>query len=108
MKLRKLTFAWLIALGLSAYAQNTIKTVEQVVEAVTLTDAVDYTITSSSTPFATAGSVDIQNPDAAVVFENIRPSVVISKYLSKITADNITATRSWNASACSSGHVQSP
>lgn len=97
MKLRNLTFAWLIALGLSAYAQNTIKTVEQVVEAVTLTDAVDYTITSSSTPFATAGSVDIQNPDAAVVFENIRPSVVISKYLSKITANGVKLVNGDNA-----------
>ncbi|MBO4215885.1 MAG: hypothetical protein J5888_06090, partial [Bacteroidaceae bacterium] len=97
MKLRNLTFAWLIALGLSAYAQNTIKTVEQVAEAVTLTDAVDYTITSSSTPFATAGSVDIQNPDAAVVFENIRPSVVISKYLSKITANGVKLVNGDNA-----------
>ena len=97
MKLRKITFAWLLAIGLAAYAQNSIKTVEQVAEAVTLTDAVDYTITSSSSPFASAGSVDIQNPDAAVVFENVRPSVVISRYLSKITANGVKLVNGTNA-----------
>ncbi len=96
MKLRKITFAWLIAIGLSVYAQNPITTVTQVSEAVTLTDAVDYTITGTA-PFATAGSVDIQNPDAAVVFENIRPSEVISKYLKKITANGVSLVNNDNA-----------
>ena len=49
MKLRQIAFIWLITLGLSVYAQNTVKSVEQVTDAVTLTDAVDYTITSANT-----------------------------------------------------------
>ena len=97
MKLRQIAFIWLITLGLSVYAQNTVKSVEQVTDAVTLTDAVDYTITSANTPFASAASIDIQNPDATVVFENIRPSVVISRYLGKITANGIKLVNGTNA-----------
>ena len=54
----------------SIFAANTIKTVSQVTSAVTLTEAVDYHITNT-TPFATAGSIDIQNPDAVVIIDNI-------------------------------------
>ena len=84
MKLKGLTFALLMVISLLANAQNEVKTVEQVADVVNLTEAVDYTITSSNAPFATTGSIDIQNPDATVVFENIRPSVVISRYLKKM------------------------
>ena len=97
MKMKLLTSMLLMAVGLIAQAQNEIKTVEQVTEAITLTDAVDYTITSSNAPFATAGSIDIQNVDATVVFENIRPSVVISKYLGKITANGTKLVNGTNA-----------
>ena len=97
MKLRQIAFIWLITLGLSVYAQNTVKSVEQVTDAVTLTDAVDYTITSANTPFTSTASIDIQNPDATVVFENIRPSVVISRYLGKITANGIKLVNGTNA-----------
>lgn len=98
MRLKQLILAWLLMIiGVAAYAQNVVQTVEQVTEAVTLTDAVDYTITSANAPFATTGSIDIQNPDATVVFENIRPSVVISRYLSKITANGTKLTNSTNA-----------
>lgn len=97
MKLKGLTFALLIAISLLANAQNEVKTVEQVADVVNLTEAVDYTITSSNTPFATTGSIDIQNPDATVVFENIRPSVVISRYLKKITANGTALVNGTNA-----------
>lgn len=97
MKLKGLTFALLMAISLLANAQNEVKTVEQVADVVNLTEAVDYTITSSNTPFATTGSIDIQNPDAAVVFENIRPSVVISRYLKKITANGTALVNGTNA-----------
>ena len=50
-----------------AYAANTKTTVKQVTGTVTLTDDVDYHI-SSGTPFATTGSIDIVNTDHAVVF----------------------------------------
>ncbi len=73
MKLRKLTVATLLAFGLTANAQNTIQTVSQCAEAVSLTEAVDYVITDKQ-PFATSGSIDIQNEDAVVVFETLKPS----------------------------------
>lgn len=97
MKLKGLTFALLMVISLLANAQNEVKTVEQVADIVNLTEAVDYTITSSNTPFATTGSIDIQNPDATVVFENIRPSVVISRYLKKITANGTALVNGTNA-----------
>ena len=97
MKLKRLTFVLLSAIALMANAQNAVQTVEQVTGTITLNDAVDYTITSSKTPFATGASIDIQNPDATVVFENIRPSVVISKYLGKITANGTKLTNGTNA-----------
>lgn len=97
MKMKGLTFALLMAVSLLANAQNGVKTVEQVTDVINLTEAVDYTITSSNTPFATTGSIDIQNPDAAVVFENIRPSVVISRYLKKITANGTALVNGTNA-----------
>ena len=95
MKLRQLTFVLLMAFGLMTNAQNTVQTVAQVTGAITLTEAVDYTITGTS-PFATGASIDIQNPDAAVVFENIRPSDVIARYLGKITANGQKLTNNSN------------
>ena len=95
MKLRQITFALLVALGLSANAQNIIQRVTQATGAITLTEAVDYTITSTS-PFATGASIDIQNPDATVVFENVRPSEVISRYLGKIKANGQQLTNNSN------------
>ena len=51
MRLKQLILAWLLMIiGVAAYAQNVVQTVEQVTEAVTLTDAVDYTITSANAP----------------------------------------------------------
>lgn len=97
MKLKQLTLALLMAFGLAANAQNTIQKVEQVTGTVTLTEAIDYTITSSSEPFTTMASIDIQNTDATVVFENIRPSVVLSQYLSKINSNGKPLVNGTNA-----------
>ncbi len=69
-----------LALLLSAqlWAANTKETVEQVTTAVTLTDDVDYIITSS-TPFADEGSVNIQNTDHAVlILAGVKPSKATS------------------------------
>lgn len=101
MRLRQLTFAWLLMIGLAAYAQNfeqnTVQTVEQVTGSVTLTEAVDYTITSEDEPLTAMASIDIKNPNAAVVFENIGPAEVVSKYLSQITADGKKLVDNTNA-----------
>ncbi len=73
-----------LSMATSLWAKNTTTTVEQVTQAVALTDDVDYVITST-TPFATAGSVDIQNTEHAVlIFKDIRPSRVIAEQMDHI------------------------
>lgn len=61
----------------------------QVGEAVTLNTRVDYHI-YSSTPFD-GGSINITNEEAWVVFDNVRPSKVVSTYLRYITINGVTA-----------------
>ena len=74
-------------------AGNETVTVEQVTSAVVLTEAVDYVITSDE-PFTTAGSIDIQNSDAVVIFSAVKPSVVKSTWLKYISLNGTTATTS--------------
>ena len=82
MKLKAFLAALLVSS--TALAGNTITQVTQVTSGVTLTTDVDYVVTST-TPFATAGSVDIQNTEHAVlIFKNIRPSKVISQLMGNI------------------------
>src|SRR5574344_894330 len=74
---RLLLAAAFIALGLTAFA-NTSKTVSQVTTAISLSDAVDYHITSSS-PFTSTGSIDITNTDhAVVILDNVKPSAALN------------------------------
>lgn len=93
--LRKLLMILAIASTSSIFAANTTKTVSQVTSAVSLTEAVDYHITNT-TPFATAGSIDIQNPDAVVIIDNIKPSVVLAKHLTYININGETAVNGEN------------
>jgi len=95
LSIRKSLMALAIMSASFIFAANTTQTVSQVTSAVSLTTAVDYHITST-TPFATAGSIDIQNPDATVVFDNIRPADVVSKYLSKVTVNGLALTNNTN------------
>ena len=61
--------------------RNSIVSVSQVSQSITLTDDVDYVITDA-TPFTTTGSVNIQNTDhAVVIIKSIKPSKVISSWL---------------------------
>ncbi|MBQ0023174.1 MAG: hypothetical protein KBT29_08040 [Prevotellaceae bacterium] len=91
---RKLTVAMLLAASLVANAQNTVKTVSQCTEAVNLTEAVDYIITGTQ-PFATAGSVDIKNDDAVVVFEGLKPSKAV-KFLTNVKINGEAAENGVN------------
>ncbi|MBR0037458.1 MAG: hypothetical protein IJP70_07435 [Bacteroidales bacterium] len=69
--------AWTMAL-----AANTVTSVSQVTEAVTLSEDVDYVVTSA-TPFTDGGSVNITNTDHAVlILRQIRPSITIKTWLS--------------------------
>ena len=79
------------------FAANSKTQVSQVTEGVTLTDDVDFVITSTE-PFTTAGSVDIVNTEhAVVIFENIRPSEVIKSYLKNVYINGRAAR---NGSTC--------
>lgn len=83
MKLKSLFLSALLACALTSHAQNTKTKVAQVTDAVALTDDVDYIITGDK-PFATTGSIDIQNLDhAVIIFQKIKPSKVISSGLLK-------------------------
>ncbi|MCF0209418.1 MAG: hypothetical protein HUK07_08175, partial [Bacteroidaceae bacterium] len=67
--------------ALGALAANTVTTVSQVSSSVTISDDVDYVITST-TPFTTSGKVDITNTEhAVVIIKGVRPSKVISSWL---------------------------
>ena len=82
--MKRFTFAILmLATLLPLGAANKVTTVEQVTGTVTLTEDVDYHITSTE-PFATTGSIDIINTDhAVIIIDNLRPSKV-QNYLSFI------------------------
>ena len=67
------TAMMLLCLPLTLMA-NTKQTVTQVTTAVTLSEDVDYII-SSETPFGDSGSIDITNTDHAVlIFSKVKPS----------------------------------
>jgi len=95
MNIKTLTIALLLGVALSVNAANKKQTVVKCETSVTLTEAVDYVITGTE-PFSTGATIDIKNADAAVVFENIRPSVVISNYLKKITVNGVALTNNSN------------
>ena len=81
MKIKHLTCALLLALGLTANAANSVTKVAQVSTEVTLSDNVDYVITND-TPFAGEGKVNITNTEHAVlIIQSIRPSLVIKNHL---------------------------
>ena len=81
MKIKQLTCALLLAMGLVANAANEPNTVYQVTEEVTVSENVDYII-AHTTPFVGEGKVNITNTDhAVVIFQSIRPSLVIKNHL---------------------------
>lgn len=79
MKIKQLTCALLLAMGLVANAANEPNTVYQVTEEVTVSENVDYII-AHTTPFVGEGKVNITNTDhAVVIFQSIRPSHVLNQ-----------------------------
>ncbi len=83
-------------LSMAATAANTVTQTEQVTSNVTLTTDVDYVITGT-TPFTTAGSVDIQNTDhAVIIFKYIKPSKVISNLMGNIFINGVPAKNGTN------------
>lgn len=86
----------LLAAAVGVQARNTVETVGQVTETVSLTTDVDYVITSTE-PFATTGSVDIVGTDRAVViFKKIKPSQVVANQLTHVFINGAPAVDSLN------------
>lgn len=84
-----------LALCLPA-AANTDQTVESVSSAVTVAEGVDYHITSS-TPFATGGSVNLtKGGTAVVILDHVKPSAALSLVSTNITIDGAKAVRGTN------------
>ena len=95
MQKRKLFLTCLLAASLSMFADNTSQTVKEVTGSVTLDGEVDYHI-SSTTPFATTGSINITNTDhATVIFDNLLPSKAV-KFLSNVKINGEAARNGSN------------
>ena len=89
--MKKLTFLLLLLVGMVANAANTKTTVTQVTGSITITADEDYIITST-TPFTTSGSINIQNLEhGAVILSAVKPSVTISKWLSYVKINGAAA-----------------
>lgn len=73
-------------------AVNTTQTVAQHATDLTLSTPVDYTITAGEGQTAMTARLNITNDRAAVVFANIRPSVVTDSWLKFISVDGAQAS----------------
>ena len=96
MRLLTITFITLFFITGNLYAANKKQTVSQVTSAVTITDDVDYIITDTS-PFTTSGSVNIENTEhAVVIIKRIKPSAVLSSWMSHIYINGVRAVNGTN------------
>ncbi len=84
MRFKLLSIALCLFVSLAATAANTKEQIAQVNESVQLSADIDYIITGTK-PFTTTGSVDIVNTEHAVlIIANLKPSQVISRWLSNV------------------------
>lgn len=97
MNIKKFTCAMLFGISMMMNAENTVTTIKQVTDGVTVSEDVDYVIESED-PFATSGSVNITNTEhAVVIFGCIKPSKVISTYLKdKVFVNGVQAENGKN------------
>ena len=96
MRLLTITFIALFIMIGNLYAANNKQTVSQVTSAVTISEDVDYIITDTS-PFTTAGSVNIENTEhAVVIIKRIKPSAVLSSWMSHIYINGVKAVNGTN------------
>lgn len=78
----------------NAYDKAELHALKLVGQTVTLDSSIDYHINASSA--MTDSKIDICSEDAWVVFDNVRPSDVISNYLPNITINGVAATNNSN------------
>ena len=95
-RLHKLMILILLCLPQGMLGANKKTTVNRVTTEVTLSDNVDYQITST-TPFEDGGLVNITNTEHAVlIFTQVKPSVVIKKWLTKVKINGQRASNNGN------------
>ena len=95
-RLHKLLILIVLCLPQSMMGANRKTTVTQVSNEVTLSDNVDYLITST-TPFGDEGLVNITNTEHAVlIFTQVKPSVAIKKWLTKVQINGQRAVNNRN------------
>ena len=95
-RLNRMLVLLMLCLPQVMMAANKKITVTQVSTEVTLSDNVDYRITGT-TPFVDGGLVNITNTEHAVlIFTHVKPSVVISKWLTKVQINGKRATNNGN------------
>ena len=86
----------LICLPLCIMAANRKTTVATVTTQVDITDEVDFQITNT-TPFSDEGLVNIVNTEhAVVILTTVKPSVAISKWLSRVQINGTAAVNNGN------------
>ncbi len=98
MNIKKRIYSLVVSMlaVITVLAANTTTQVTQVTTAVTVSDNVDYVI-SSATPFTATGSVDITNTDhAVVIIANVRPSAVIKNWLKYVKINGAQAVDETN------------
>ena len=95
-RINKILLLLALCLPLSIMAANRKITVTQVKNEVTISDNVDYQVTSS-TPFGDEGLVNITNTEHAVlILTQVKPSVAIRKWLSQIQINGQKAVNNGN------------
>ena len=93
--LTTILFALFIVTG-SMSAANKKQTVTQVTSAVSITEDVDFIITDA-TPFTSAGSVNIENIEhAVVIISRIKPSAIIKSWMNFIYINGEKAVNGTN------------
>lgn len=97
MTLKRIFLSLILATStLCSFAANTTTTVTQVSSNVTVSNDVDYIITST-TPFTSGGRVNITNTEhAVVIIKSIRPSKVISSWLKYVSINGVQAVNGTN------------
>ena len=83
-------------LSINLFGANQTQTVSQVTDSVSLTTDVDYVI-SHDVPFTTTGKVNIENTEhAVVIIQRIKPSKVITSWLSHLYIKGVKAVSGVN------------
>ena len=93
---KRMFLVLMLCLPLCLMAANKKTSVSKVTESVTLTEDVDYQITSA-TPFEDEGLVNIENTEhAVIILLQVKPSEAISKWLGKIQINGVKASNNIN------------